>query len=208
MKITNLLFDLGGVIMDIRRENAVKALEDLGMADAGSFLGEYAQKGPFLMLENGSMTPAEFRDSIRKYIPHQLPDADIDRAFCRFLIGIPEHRLDSLANLRRSGFRIYMLSNTNPIMWDTVIADEFRKQGHDMDYYFDGEVTSFAARSCKPDRRIFDTAVSQFGIIPEETLFLDDSQANINAARALGFNAALVAPGSEFIDIVKEQTAG
>lgn len=208
MKIKNLLFDLGGVIMDIRRENAVRALEDLGMADAGSFLGEYAQKGPFLMLENGSMLPAEFRDTIRRYIPHQVSDGEIDRAFCRFLIGIPEHRLDSLTALRKSGYRVYMLSNTNPIMWDSVIADEFRKQGHDMDYYFDGEVTSFAARSCKPDRRIFDTAVSRFGIRPEETLFLDDSQANIDAAKTLGFNAALVAPGSEFIDIIREYTAG
>ena len=153
------------------------------------------------------MSPSEFRDSIRRHIPRQVTDSEIDDSFCKFLTGIPVHRLDSLRSLRMEGYRIYMLSNTNPIMWDTVIADEFRKQGHDMSYYFDGEVTSFSALSCKPDRRIFDTAASRFGIKPEETLFLDDSEANVKAALALGFHAARVAPGTEFIDIIREYTA-
>ena len=60
-----LLFDLGGVIMDIRRENAVAALEALGMKEANDFLGEYGQKGPFLALEKGEVTAEEFRAQVR-----------------------------------------------------------------------------------------------------------------------------------------------
>ncbi len=204
--IKNLLFDLGGVIMEIERKNAVKALEKIGMANANEFLGEYAQKGPFLQLEEGTITPRQFRDEIKKLIPSDVSDSDIDGAFCEFLVGIPVNRLDALTDLRKKGFKIYMLSNTNPIMWNSRIAEEFRKQGADMSHYFDGEVTSFEARSCKPDRKIFETAIERFGIKPEETLFFDDSAANIEAARKLGFHAALVKPGTEFADILKEYT--
>lgn len=199
--IKNLLFDLGGVIMEIRRLNAVHSLERLGMTDADSFLGEYSQKGPFLKLEEGAITPDEFRKEIRKFIKAEVSDAQIDSAFCDFLIGIPPKRLEYLRVLKKN-YNIYMLSNTNPIMWNTRIAEEFHQEGHDINYYFDGIITSFEAKSIKPDRKIFETVISKLGILPEETLFLDDSQKNLDTASSMGFKTALVTPGSEFIDII------
>ena len=201
--IKNLLFDLGGVIMDIRRENAVKALEKIGMADANDFLGEYSQKGPFLQLEEGVITPEEFRNEIRKYINNEVSDADIDAAFCEFLIGIPRHRLEELRELKKQ-YNIFMLSNTNPIMWHSRIAEEFRQEGLEMKDYFDGIVTSFEAKSIKPDQKIFETAITKCSIKPEETIFLDDSQKNLDSASELGLRTILVAPGSEFFDLIKK----
>lgn len=201
--IKNLLFDLGGVIMDIRRENAVKALEKIGMTDANDFLGEYSQKGPFLQLEEGTITPEEFRNEIRKYINNEVSDADIDAAFCEFLIGIPRHRLEELRELKKQ-YNIFMLSNTNPIMWHSRIAEEFRQEGLEMKDYFDGIVTSFEAKSIKPDKKIFETAITKCNIKPEETIFLDDSQKNLDSASELGFGTILVAPGSEFFDLIKK----
>lgn len=199
--IKNLLFDLGGVIMDIRRENAVKALERIGMTDANDFLGEYSQKGPFLLLEEGSISPQEFRNEIRRYISTDVTDEAIDAAFCEFLIGIPLHRLVALRELRKR-YGIYMLSNTNPIMWDSRIAEEFRHEGLEMADYFDGIVTSFEAKSIKPDSKIFEYAIEKCQLVPEETIFLDDSQKNLNAAAMLGFNTLLVTPGAEFTDLL------
>ena len=199
--IKNLLFDLGGVIMDIRRLNCVKSFERIGMTDADSFLGEYAQKGPFLLLEEGAITPGQFRDEVRKLIKGDVTDEQIDSAFCDFLIGIPHHRLETLRELK-TRYGIYMLSTTNPIMWHSRIAEEFRQEGYDINYYFDEIVTSFEARSIKPDRLIFETVITKCGINPEETLFLDDSQKNLDAAAQLGFKTALVTPGSEFIDLI------
>ena len=115
-----LLFDLGGVIMDIRRDNAVEALRALGMADADDFLGEYGQKGPFLTLEKGEITPGEFRDELRPMLRPGVSDAEIDAAFNRFLTGIPLERLRALERLHAT-HSIYMLSNTNPIMWHSRI---------------------------------------------------------------------------------------
>lgn len=199
--IKNLLFDLGGVIMDIRRQNAVDALKRIGMSDADSFLGEYVQQGPFLALEAGDITPEEFRNQIRSHIGTPVSDEQIDDAFTQFLIGIPIHRLDALERLH-ANYRIYMLSNTNSIMWNRFIVNEFEKCGHNIDYYFDGIVTSYEAKCVKPGRKIFETVVERFGIKPEETLFFDDSCKNIEAAREMGFNTAHVEPGAEFINLI------
>ncbi len=198
--IKNLLFDLGGVIMDIRRENCVKAFQELGMSDIGEFLGDYGQKGAFKLLEEGALTPDEFRAEIMKSCPVGTTGSQIDDAFNQFLVGIPAYRLEALAGLRRR-FGVYLLSNTNKIMWDSRIAEEFRKiPGRDMDSYFDGTVTSFEARALKPSAEIFGYAVRKLGIVPEETLFLDDSQENIRAAVALGFHGAVV-PASGDVDV-------
>ena len=198
MAIKNLLFDLGGVIMNIRRDNAVKALEELGMRDANRFLGEYEQKGDFLALERGEITPAEFRDRLRAHIGRQdLSDGMIDSAFEKFLIGIPVSRLRELEALHKK-YRICMLSNTNALMWNGVILTEFKNDGQDVNYYFDAIVTSFDVHAYKPEAAIFSAAEQICGIKPDETLFFDDSQRNVDAARALGFNAVLVPPCSEF----------
>lgn len=200
--IKNLLFDLGGVIMDIRRLNCVASFERLGMKDADSFLGEYSQKGPFLQLEEGLINETQFRDAVREYIDGEVTDEQIDKAFCDFLVGIPAYRLEQLRQLKKQ-YGIYMLSNTNPIMWHSRIAEEFRQEGMEREDYFDGIVTSFEARSIKPDAKIFHTVVEKLGIKPEETLFLDDSQKNLDAASALGFHTLLVTPESEFFELLK-----
>ena len=89
--VKNLLFDLGGVIMDIRRENCVKALEQLEVSGIGEMLGVYCQQGAFLQLEEGKITPAEFRDYVRGKSARTLSDEEIDTAFDAFLatLGYP-----------------------------------------------------------------------------------------------------------------------
>ena len=200
--IKNLLFDLGGVIMDIRRLNCVASFERLGMKNADNFLGEYSQKGPFLQLEEGAISEEEFRTAVRALIDGEVSDEQIDSAFCDFLVGIPKYRLEQLRQLKKS-YNIYMLSNTNSIMWRSRIAEDFRQEGLEREDYFDGIVTSFEARSIKPDAKIFHTVVEKLGINPDETLFLDDSQKNLDAAAQLGFHTLLVTPGSEFFELLK-----
>ena len=199
--IKNLLCDLGGVIMDIRRLNCVASFERLGMKDADSFLGEYSQKGPFLQLEEGAISEAEFRTAVRQFIDGEVSDEQIDSAFCDFLVGIPKYRLEQLRELKKQ-YGIYMLSNTNSIMWHSRIAEDFRQEGLEREDYFDGIVTSYEAKSIKPDAKIFHTVVEKLGIKPEETLFLDDSQKNLDAAAELGFQTLLVTPGSEFFELL------
>lgn len=202
--IKNLLFDLGGVIMDIDKNLCVEAFEKLGLCDADSYFGEYSQKGPFKLIEEGLIDTDGFHETLREAIGRDISDAQIDDAFCRFLIGIPPHRLGELRNLRRS-YSVYLLSNTNPIMWDSKIKAEFTHEGRHREDYFDGMVTSFEAKALKPDRKIFEYAVEHLGVKPEETIFFDDSQRNLDAAAKLGFRTILVKPGDEFSQLLEQQ---
>lgn len=201
--VKNLLFDLGGVICDIRRTDCEDAFRAMGWENIGDFLGDAAQKGFFMDLEKGLISPEEFRNEIRKHIAdHNADDRTIDRAFCRFITGIPEHRLRRLEELRQS-YRIYMLSNTNPIMWDSVLKTEFRKlPGKNREDYFDGIVTSFEEHCAKPEPRIFKRVLEKFNIKPEETIFFDDSQANCLASGEIGFQWRHVAPETEFNNLI------
>lgn len=201
--IKNLLFDLGGVIMDLDRERCVRAFRKLGMSNPDEFLGLYGQQGDFLALESGEIDAREFRRRIRPLFGSaSVSDAAIDSAFNEFLIGIPVARLEALRELRKD-YRVLLLSNTNPIMMESKIAECFRAEGREMADYFDGIFTSYEARCCKPGREIFDYASRLGDMVPEETLFFDDSQKNVDAARSYGYKAVLVRPGDEFADLLR-----
>lgn len=204
--IKNVMFDLGGVIMDIERERAVVALEAIGLNDADKVLGNYGQQGEFLQLERGEISIGQFFDIVIPKFSKPVSCAAVEDAFMKFLVGIPVKRLREIEALREK-YGIYMLSNTNALMWDGFIVQEFMKDGHDLEYYFDGVVTSFTAHCYKPEPEIFLKAQRRFGIMPEETLFLDDSQANCEAAAKLGFKTAWVQTDKGFAEYLKEYGA-
>ena len=204
MKIKNLMFDLGGVIMNIDRMRAVRALAAAGMRDPESLLGDYGQKGPFLALERGDITPDEFHAQLKPYFDRPVTDDEIDTAFCEFLTGIPVERLRALEELKQRGFNIYLLSNTNKVMWDRYILPEFTKDGHDIGHYFDGVITSFDVKAYKPEAAIFQAAIDRCDIDPAETVFYDDSKANLDGAAALGFSTAWVTDDNPFMNQIPD----
>lgn len=191
--------------MDIERARCVKAFLELGMPDPNQFLGEYSQGGPFGALESGQITPDEFHAEIKKLIPGIVTDRQIDEAFIKFLIGIPVHRLRQLQLLHRK-YNLYLLSNTNEIMWNAFILGDFRRDGLDINGYFDGVCTSFEAKCMKPAPGIFEYVAKKFGINPADTVFLDDSRVNADAATALGFRGLCVPAGVEFWDVLEQNS--
>ncbi len=185
----NIIFDLGGVVIDLRRENAVKALTSLGITDADALLGEYEQKGPFLLLEKGLLTTADFYDDMLPRCNAGTDCVAIRDAFEKFLVALPVERLRAIAALRRKGFRVFVLSNTNPLMYNHWIDAAFREDGRSINDYFDGIVTSFQERTCKPDPEIFRRVIERYSLDPADTLMLDDSAANCESARSVGLHA-------------------
>lgn len=205
-EIKNLIFDLGGVIIDLERRMAIDALDRLGLRDASALLGEYEQKGPFLLLEKGEISSSELYDILLPHCKKGTTCNDIRDAFEEFLRDIPVERLQMLDKLREKGYKLYVLSNTNPIMYNHWIDNAFRNDGKSINDYFDGIVTSYQERMCKPDPDLFKKVTDRYRLKPEETLMLDDSEANVKAARSIGLQAKRIMPSGpdSFMDVCEK----
>lgn len=205
--IRNVVIDLGGVMIDLNRERCVAAFEDLGLEGVDNMLGLYRQEEPFLSVETGRISTAEFYDKLRSLIGKEVEDSTLESAFDAFLVELPVARLAALRRLRAKGYRTYMISNTNAIMYDGWIKRAFMQEGLRVGDYFDGIVTSFAEGVCKPDPELFATVLRRHGLKAEESLLLDDSEANCESARTLGMKAIRIIGARDFITVADEELA-
>ena len=190
--IKNIIFDLGGVVIDLRRQNAIAALQRLGIKEAEDLLGEYSQKGPFGELESGELTDAELYDLLLPECLHGTSCTDIKNALEAFLKELPKERLKTIRSLREAGYKVFVLSNTNPIMFNDWIDEAFRAEGLTINDYFDGIVVSFQERLMKPDPQIFKNLIDRYNLIPVETILLDDSEKNCNSAKTVGLQSVRI----------------
>lgn len=199
-KYNTIIFDLGGVIIDLDKSRCIEEFKKLGYENVADMLGNYKQSGEFLALEEGKITASEWRDIIREKIGNEHSDMEIDDAFNAFLVAIPQAKLQMLSELKKH-YRIAMLSNTNEVMFEGRIPEMFLEvEGKHMEEYFDDIYVSYRLKMTKPSAEIFEAVAADLGIRPEETLFIDDSAANIAAAAQLGFNTMLVEPYTDFYD--------
>ena len=203
--IRNLLFDLGGVIINLDRQRCVDALTALGDEKADEMLGLSVQRGTLMDLEEGKISPSDFFKRMRQKIGKAVSDEEIVHALNELLIGIPLDRLTLLRKLRQR-FNVMMLSNTNPIMFDTKIAECFAQEGLSITDYFDDVYLSYRLLSCKPYIAIFKKVIELSRIVPQETLFFDDSQKNLDAAASLGFKTFLVTPDRDIVTFFNTQS--
>lgn len=201
-KYDNIVFDLGGVIVDIDPQACIDELNKIGLYDAAKIIDPYKQQGAFLELEEGKITAAEFYDIMRSMCNNkEITNKELEDAFCSFIPSLPIERLKALRELRKTK-KVYALSNTNAILFNNVIDRLFRQEGLAINDYFDGIVTSFADQACKPSPKIFETLIRRYNLDGSRSLFLDDSQANCDASIACGMDAMLVPPGVEFMDLL------
>ena len=203
--IRNLLFDLGGVIINLDRQRCVDALTALGDEKADEMLDLSVQRETLMDLEEGKISPSDFFKCMRQKIGKAVSDEEIVHALNELLIGSPLDRLTLLRKLRQR-FNVMMLSNTNPIMFDTKIAECFAQEGLSITDYFDDVNLSYRLKSCKPDIAIFQKVIELSRIVPQETLFFDDSQKNLDAAASLGFKTFLVTPDRDIVTFFNTQS--
>lgn len=201
--IDNVVFDLGGVVFDIDRDLCVERLKEIGLPHAASLLDLYRQQGDFLALEQGEISAAEFFDILRSQCTRgDVTDKELEDALCCFITGLPVRRLEALRRLRQAGKRTFVLSNTNPIMYNSVIDRLFRQESLAINDYFDGIIASFAEKVCKPDPEIFGILLRRYALDPERTLFIDDSQTNVDAARDCGIKGLFLPKNADFIEVL------
>ena len=200
-KIRNLIFDFGGVLVDLDKQQTIKFFAELGI-DVQEHIRDYVQGGPFAMLENGTATPQEFLDILRQMssAKEKPTDEQIAEAWNRMLVRIPERRLQALKQLREH-YRIFLLSNTNPIHWDYSARYLFTVQGGCAEDYFDHIYLSCDLTLMKPGKEIFQEVLRREQLETSETLFIDDSAANCAAASALGIQTYCPAEADDWLPL-------
>lgn len=189
--ISTLIFDFGGVLINLDRERCVKKFIEYGVTDAGDMLDNYHQSGVFMHLENGDISLDDFHDTIRRITGKNISDTHIDDAFKSFLLEVPDEKLDLLLRLRKN-YRVLLLSNTNAIHFPWCEQTVFTYKGHTLADFFDKCYLSYKMNLSKPDAAIFKALLADEHLTAQECLFLDDGEANIKAAQSLGFQTYLV----------------
>jgi len=183
--ITTLIFDFGGVLINLDLNRCIQKFKDLGVNNFENNLNNYGQKGIFLEFEKGLIDIPTFRDEIRKLAKKPLKDNEIDEAWCAFLCNIPDYKIELLLQLKKK-FRLLLLSNTNPLHIEISARDEFARFGQTMQSLFDKCYFSYEMKMVKPDAEIFEALLADAGLTAEECLFLDDGEKNILQAEKMG----------------------
>lgn len=192
--ITTIIFDFGGVIINLDLPLCIRNLKAIGASDTEKYLSNFGQSGFFLQWEKGEINIENFRDEIRKLSQKEISDKEIDDAWCSFLQDIPEERIKLLEKLKGK-YRLLLLSNSNPLHIDVSAANEFGRYGYKLDDIFDKCYISYELGLTKPDPAIFKHILDDLSLNPEECLFLDDGEKNIRIAQELGFETYLVRQG-------------
>lgn len=201
MKISTLIFDFGGVLINLDRDACVRQYQQLGVANADKLLDNYMQSGVFLALEKGEISLEEFHKEIRRISNQNLSDQVIDDAFRAFLLDIPKNKMDKIAQLHQQ-YRTLILSNTNELHFP-IKSNKLVNSDYIIDDYFDHCYLSFQMHLSKPDEKIFKSLLENEHIKPQECLYLDDGEKNIETALHLGFNCYWVKDG-KWVDEIDE----
>ncbi|WP_443733797.1 HAD family hydrolase [Xylanibacter rarus] len=196
--IKNIVFDLGGVIMTLDPAEALRRFKALGLSDAERYLGAYTQSGIFGNLEEGKITAEDFRSKLSSLTGHELTFDECKHAWLGYRKDVPQRNLDLLKELRAKGYRLILLSNTNPFMMDWALSSEFDGKGSSLNDYFDALYLSYRLGIMKPAPDFFRQVLDNENILPEETLFVDDGPRNVEAAGKLGFMTMCPDNGSDW----------
>ena len=230
--VRNLIFDMGGVVFDLGYEQAVRRFGEIGVDDARTMLDASIQTGIFGELEGGRISCEAFRRGLSAHVGRELSLEQCDYAWKGYILDLPQRNLDKLLELRSRGYRLFLLSNTNPFITRWAHSPQFSlaatpagmaalsvipsspdvcvpsdrslsgpassvcdsaaplsdetDAGRPMDDYFDRLYFSCDLRMMKPDPAIFQYVLDAEGLDPAETLFIDDSPRNTEAAVRLG----------------------
>ncbi len=188
----NIIFDLGGVILNIDYSLTEKAFSNLGISDFKTLFSQAQQTQLFDNYEKGFISSDDFREEIRKQCINGTSDEDIDFAWNSILLNLPKERLNFLMSIKKK-YRTFLLSNTNEIhmlfiynyLKETFSISNFND-------YFEKVYLSYELQMRKPDTEIFELVINQNKLLKEETLFIDDSPQHIESAKLLGIHTLLL----------------
>jgi putative hydrolase of the HAD superfamily len=187
--IDSIIFDLGGVVVNIDYMKTQQAFEALGLTSFGEVYSQAAQSGLFDLYEKGLIDTVTFRDRLHQLAPDfKVCNEDLDSAWNAMILDTPLHRLAILEKLK-SDFRTFLLSNTNDLhiqYFHARLKAAFGKEN--LSDYFEQVYYSYLIHLRKPDKEIFEYVLRQNNLDAKKTLFVDDTIRHIEAAKSVGLH--------------------
>ncbi len=200
--ITNVVFDFGGVVAPADLAVVIDRFKALGFKNVEEYLNLVCQQGFFGDFESGLIDEEEFRSRVSKEIGREVTMDECRYAYMGFFSTVPERNLDLFKRLRAEGYRLSLLSNTNPFIMEWSLSKAFDGHGHSLDEYLDSLYVSYKMKVMKPDERIFRMMLEAERVAPHRVLFIDDGPKNVEAARKLGINAIQAVNGEDWTGAV------
>ena len=193
--IKNIIFDLGGIFINIDFARTEQAFVRHGIDNFHIYFTQHHASDLFELLETGNVSPEEFCEGFRKETNINLSNGEIINSWNALLLDFPIERIKWLEKISRK-YNVFLFSNTNQIHYDSFI-DSFTKQTglKDFNSYFIKAYYSHEIGLRKPYPESFEYILNEQNLIAEETLFIDDTLKNIEGAKAVGLQTIhLVAP--------------
>ncbi len=201
--IETIIFDFGGVVIDIDPQITVKKLQELGFEDVSKFQSSEFIDDIVRKFERGIFTPEMFRERIRAFLELDITDQQIDDAWNALIYDIPAERIEILEQVKEN-YKMLLLSNSNEIHYDLYVRDLQLRFGYrEFDELFHKAYFSFDTHLSKPDSEAYEFIMYQHDLNPAKTLFIDDNEENIKTAKRLGLKTYLLKKPQRIRDIFK-----
>jgi len=182
----NIIFDFGGIFLNIDFAKTEKAFTDLGITNFNSFFTQHHASDLFEKLETGHISSAEFCTAFRNETGRLFTDSQIITAWNALLMDFPVERILWLQQISKR-YKIFLFSNTNKIHYDTFMANFFDQTGlTDFNSYFIKAYYSFEIGLRKPYPESFQYILDEQNLKVTETVFIDDTIKNVEGAKAVG----------------------
>jgi glucose-1-phosphatase len=203
MKIRNIIFDLGGVLLNIDFNKTAAAFTALGIKNFDDYFTQFHADPLFKRLELGGMPDNNFFDELRSTASITADNNSIIVAWNSMLLDFPEERIERLKKLK-TDYRLFLFSNTNAIHHEAFHQAFRNRFGFNMDELFEKVYYSHVIRHRKPDPASFLYVINDSKLDPAETAFIDDTMPNVEAARKVGLLGIHVPPGKSLLDVLDE----
>ena len=191
--VKNIIFDLGGVILNIDYGQTANAFKKIGVTNFDEIYSQAKQGQVFDKLETGKLSLEEFRNYMKEFVP-SLKSTDIDKAWNAMLLDLPVQRVGLLKELKK-GYRLFLLSNTNEMhikAFRKIIESSYGE--YIFDDIFEQQYYSSEIGMRKPNADCFQYVLEKNSLEPSETLFIDDSIQHVEGARKLKITAYHLKP--------------
>lgn len=199
--IENIIFDLGGVILNLDYARTTEAFGQLGLKDFPTMYSQAAQTGLFDTYEKGLCSTPYFINALLNYLPSGTTPNKVVAAWNAMILDFPEENLELLIKLKNK-HRIFLLSNTNEIHIQAVNRALAKVSAHtSLHPYFEKVYFSCEMNMRKPDAEIFEKVCTENELLPGSTIFIDDTEQHISGAQSAGLQAYHLKKGEKLTQV-------